>query len=182
STSRSGWSIGSPPLNATTDVPSEASLSIRASISSVDTGADTLSYSLQYPQSMLQRRIGTTWTSSGWSVLASPRANSRTDRHVRLAFRTLRIETDIISGARAFPHPPHRIADAQRVLEDRADTKAPPEPVAGARAQARRRHAAAVRAIGRPAKLARRDLALEVGRHAGRRPGEHAFVRRSRGI
>jgi hypothetical protein len=65
SRSRSGWSIGSPPLKAITEVFRAASLSIRASISAVGTGSDTLSYSLQYPQSMLQRRIGTTWTSRG---------------------------------------------------------------------------------------------------------------------
>ena len=46
--SRSGCSIGSPPLNATTDVPSSASLSMRAASSpSVGTGGDTLSCSLQ---------------------------------------------------------------------------------------------------------------------------------------
>ncbi len=58
SASRSGCSMGSPPLKATTELPSSASLSIRRAISSVGTGGDTLSYSLQYPQSMLQRRIG----------------------------------------------------------------------------------------------------------------------------
>ena len=47
SVSRSGWSIGSPPLNATTEVPRVASLSIRAIISPIGTGSDTLSYSLQ---------------------------------------------------------------------------------------------------------------------------------------
>ena len=46
-TSRSGCSIGSPPLNATTDVPRSASVSMRLSIASVGTGGDTLSYSLQ---------------------------------------------------------------------------------------------------------------------------------------
>ena len=45
--SRSGCSIGSPPLKATTDVPSVASLSMRRRITSVGTGGDTLSYSLQ---------------------------------------------------------------------------------------------------------------------------------------
>ena len=82
--SRSGCSIGSPPLNATTDVPSAFNRSMRCFITSVATGADTLSYSLQYPQSMLQRRIGMTCTSSGCAVCASPRANSRADRTLRL--------------------------------------------------------------------------------------------------
>ena len=45
--SRSGCSIGSPPLKATTEVPRSASLSIRRRISAVGTGGDTLSYSLQ---------------------------------------------------------------------------------------------------------------------------------------
>src|SRR3954447_18369590 len=34
---------------------------------------------------MLQRRIGMIWTSSGWAVSMSPRANSRADRILRLA-------------------------------------------------------------------------------------------------
>jgi hypothetical protein len=44
-----------------------------------------LSYSLQYPQSMLQRRMGMIWTSSGWAVWVSPRRNSRADRAFRPA-------------------------------------------------------------------------------------------------
>jgi hypothetical protein len=47
SRSRSGCSIGSPPLNATTEVPSSANLSMRRSSMSVGTGGETLSYSLQ---------------------------------------------------------------------------------------------------------------------------------------
>ncbi len=87
--SRSGWSIGSPPLNATTDVPSALNLSIRRSMTSVGTGADTLSYSLQYPQSMLQRRIGMICTRRGCAVSVRPRANSLRDRALRL--RVLRV-------------------------------------------------------------------------------------------
>src|SRR5262245_56781226 len=83
--SRSGWSIGSPPLNATTDVPSAASLSIRFFSVSVGIGGETLSYSLQYPQSMLQRRIGMIWTRSGCDVSNRTRRNSRADRALRTA-------------------------------------------------------------------------------------------------
>src|SRR5258707_7235479 len=57
---------------------------MRCLITAAGTGSDTLSYSLQYPQSMLQRRIGTIWTSSGCAVSARPRMNSRSDRALRL--------------------------------------------------------------------------------------------------
>jgi len=60
-------------------------LSMRRFRTSVATGGETLSYSLQYPQSMLQRRMGMICTSSGCAVCASPRANSRADRSLRLA-------------------------------------------------------------------------------------------------
>src|SRR5262245_18439297 len=82
--SRSGWSIGSPPLNATTDVPSSASLSMPRFSVSHGMGGETLSYSLQYPQSMLQRRIGMIWTRSGCDVSYRPRRNLRADRAFRL--------------------------------------------------------------------------------------------------
>ena len=47
SRSRSGWSSGSPPLKATTELFSVARCSIRSSMTSVGTGWLTLSYSLQ---------------------------------------------------------------------------------------------------------------------------------------
>src|SRR3954449_5590113 len=122
---------------------------------------------------ILQRRMGTRWTSSGWSVAASPRANSRTDRTVRLAFRIVRIKPAIISGCSRGgcgrgPHPLDAAANPQRVGEDRPDFEAAREPVPGDRVQAGRGDAPAVRAIGVAAELARRDVPLEVGGDAGR--------------
>jgi hypothetical protein len=58
--SRSGCSMGSPPLRVMIVVPSSASRSIRLSMVPSGTGSEVLSYSLQYPQSRLQRRVGTT--------------------------------------------------------------------------------------------------------------------------
>jgi hypothetical protein len=58
-----GCNIGSPPLMTISDVPNEASLSMRFFISASGTGSDVLSYSLQYPHARLQRRIGMMWAS-----------------------------------------------------------------------------------------------------------------------
>src|SRR4029453_13619637 len=129
---------------------------------------------------MLQRRIGTRWTSSGWSVSARPRANSRTDLAVRLAFRKVRIKPGSISGGCARPHALHAAADAEGLLEDRA----PPEPAGelvagpagelggGDRAEPRRGDAAAIGAVRVAPELARGDIALEVGRNARRSLGK----------
>src|SRR3954452_25211497 len=110
---------------------------------------------------MLQRRIGTKWTSSGWSVAASPRANSRTDRTVLLAFRKVRIEPESISGRCRGSHPPHSAANPQRMLENRPDPEPARQAMAGDRVQAGRGDAAAVGAIRVAAELAGRDVAFE---------------------
>src|SRR4051812_36672231 len=131
---------------------------------------------------MLQRRMGTRWTSNGWSVAASPRANSRTDRTVRLAFRIVRIKRAIISGCSRGgcgrgPHALHAAADPQRMGENRPDLEAAGEPVPGDGIQAGRGDAPAVRAVGVAAELGWRDGAPESGGKAGRGLGERALLR-----
>src|SRR5580693_300195 len=69
--SSSGCISGSPPLMVMIDVPMSAKISSRFFISSGGTGFDTLSYSLQYPQSRLHRRIGMMCTKTGCLVEAS---------------------------------------------------------------------------------------------------------------
>src|SRR5262245_4649237 len=54
----SGWTNGSPPLIVTMAVFKDASLSMRRIISSVGTGGEKSSYSLQYLQARLHRRVG----------------------------------------------------------------------------------------------------------------------------
>jgi hypothetical protein len=49
-----------------TVVPSAARVSMRRIISSVGTGFEKSSNSLQYLQARLQRRVTTTWASMGW--------------------------------------------------------------------------------------------------------------------
>ena len=85
-----GWSIGSPPLMVMTVVPRSASRSTRRSISAIGTGADTASYSLQYAQARLQRRIGTICASIGWSLERIERANIRASRSRRPTPRSRR--------------------------------------------------------------------------------------------
>ena len=82
--SRSGCMSGSPPLMVTAEVPSPARRSTRRSITSRGTGADTESYSLQYRQARLHRRMGIMWTRTGWclsrtaqAILAATRARRR---------------------------------------------------------------------------------------------------------
>src|SRR5580658_1817131 len=69
--SNSGCISGSPPLIVMIDVPKPAKISRRFFISTSGTGFDTLSYSLQYPQSKLHRRIGMMCTKIGCFVDAS---------------------------------------------------------------------------------------------------------------
>src|ERR1700732_2735716 len=81
--SNSGWSSGSPPLIVITDVPSSASLSTRSNMVSVGTGLEKSSYSLQYSQARLQRRIGIMCASRGGSGENSARKTPRVPRTVR---------------------------------------------------------------------------------------------------
>src|SRR6478672_2283590 len=97
---------------------------------------------------MLQRLIGMIWTSSGCAVWTSPRANSRTDRALRLI--ELSDKTGIIaSGRRRFerPQPPHALADLERPVENRADRDEPEQLVPRHGREARRRDAPALRAV-----------------------------------
>src|SRR6266851_5610832 len=91
--SNSGCIKGSPPLIVIIDVPISASRSSRRFISSIGTGFDTWSYSLQYPQSRLQRRIGIMCTNTGCLVessalpiIFSSRARVRKNRNLRCVF------------------------------------------------------------------------------------------------
>src|SRR5450432_2793823 len=67
----------------TTEVPSKPSLSTRWNITSVGTGFEKSSYSLQYSQARLQRRIGMICASRGWSVEARAHATLRAPRTAR---------------------------------------------------------------------------------------------------
>src|SRR5882724_8434040 len=67
-----------------TELPNSASLSIRSSIVSMGTGSDVLSYSLQYVQLKLHRRIGTMCTRTGCFVEANARVVCLTPRKNRL--------------------------------------------------------------------------------------------------
>ena len=55
-------------------VPSSASLSMRRNMVSIGTGFEKSSYSLQYSQARLQRRMGMMWASSGCSEERNPQA------------------------------------------------------------------------------------------------------------
>src|SRR5687767_7347181 len=132
---------------------------------------------------MLQRRIGTIWTSSGCSVSRRPRRNWR-------PARTLRVVVAVNEGISGRGIPPillpnrrraglrHCTAHAHRTVEDLADGNEAPELVAADCFEARRSEAAAVGAIGVPTELARRDPLLEIRCKTLRRPGEDAFRRR----
>ena len=83
--SSSGCVSGSPPEIPIMAVPSRPSASILRFISSRGTGFDTLSYSLQYAQLKLQKRMGIICTSTGCDVEASARATIAYSRTFRLA-------------------------------------------------------------------------------------------------
>src|SRR3954467_1950048 len=86
SKSRSGCSVGSPPLKVMMLVPSAPSLSIRCTISEVGPGCESLSNSLQYVHARLQRRVGMIWAKIGWSGDTIARTNILASRQRRLNF------------------------------------------------------------------------------------------------
>src|SRR5271169_902913 len=88
--SSSGWSRGSPPLMVTMLVPRCARWSMRRFIVSKGMGLEKSSYSLQYLQDRLQRRMGMMCAITGWSVLANPLAIIINSRTRRLEARTRR--------------------------------------------------------------------------------------------
>src|SRR5271169_5043686 len=90
SSSSSGCSSGSPPLNVMMDVPSRARWSIRRFITSVGTGFEKSSYSLQYVHERLQRRIGMICANMGWSVETRPLAIILSSRRRRFWASSLR--------------------------------------------------------------------------------------------
>src|ERR1051325_6474758 len=109
---------------------------------------------------MLQRRIGMIWTSSGWAVCVSPRANSLRERALRL--RVLFTDPQSIAsgcrrgrlrGAQALDV----FADLERSVEDRPDGNETEEVVTRDRGESGRRDASALAAVRRSAELARRD-------------------------
>ena len=65
------------------EVPSAASWSMRRSISSIATGWETWSYSLQYAQARLQRRVGMICARIGCLAERMALANMRTSRKRR---------------------------------------------------------------------------------------------------
>src|SRR5205809_5285532 len=107
---------------------------------------------------MLQRRIGTICTRSGCAVCTSPRANSRTERALRLTARNDKREI-IASGRTRLgrTQPAHPFANLQRSLEDHRDRDKSEQLVARDGGEAGRRDAAALAAVGGAAVLARRD-------------------------
>src|SRR2546430_8463664 len=66
-----------------TEVPSSPSLSTRWNMLSVGAGLEKSSYSLQYSQARLQRRIGIMCARRGCSVETRARTTSRTPRMLR---------------------------------------------------------------------------------------------------
>ena len=88
--SSSGWRNGSPPLMVMMLVPRPAKWSTREMSVSVGTGGEWLSYSLQYVQARLQRRVGIRCTRMGWLLDASPCATMRNSRQRRLIERSFR--------------------------------------------------------------------------------------------
>src|SRR5713101_5578109 len=90
--SRSGCRSGSPPLMVISEVPNDAKRSIRRSISSVGTGSEWSSNSLQYVQARLHWRMGMMWTCTVWRVEASAFPTSHSSRASRhFAFIRTRI-------------------------------------------------------------------------------------------
>src|SRR5712672_1594666 len=119
---------------------------------------------------MLQRRMGMIWTSSGCAVCTSPRANSRSERALRLT--DLNDKSEIIALSRrrlGRPQPPHVFADLQRSVENHADRDEAEEIVPCDSRHARGGNAAALAAVGRAAVLTRRDGGLQIRREHGRR-------------
>src|SRR5215467_13515144 len=87
------------------DVPSPASRSIRRLTVSSGTGSDVLSYSLQYLQDRLQRRIGTMCARIGCFVENNPRViNLASRRSVETFFIGLELNPLLLrhAGPRLF--------------------------------------------------------------------------------
>src|ERR1700741_2870773 len=83
--------------------------------------------------------------------------------------------TRIISTGGGRPERPDGAADLQRPFEDGADPQPAGQPMAADGAESGRGDTPTVRAVGRAAELARRDVTLEVGGDAGGGLREDAF-------
>jgi hypothetical protein len=85
-------------------VPKSARRLIRPIITSFGTGGEKSSYSLQYVQDRLQRRMGIIWAMMGWSVPSAPFKTKRLSRIHRVkAFALRRILKDV-SDIPGFSH------------------------------------------------------------------------------
>src|ERR1700684_2946000 len=81
--------------------PSRPRCSNLRAISSIGTGFETLSYSLQYAQERLQKRAGTICAITGCPVDASARPTSASSRTLRIA-ANLRPRTVALRGVAMF--------------------------------------------------------------------------------
>src|ERR1051326_411855 len=84
-------------------VPRSARRLMRWNIVSSETGFEVLSYSLQYSQARLQRRMGMTWASTGWLVEASAFPIMRHSRKRRVAARMLRRNVVVVLAILLIP-------------------------------------------------------------------------------
>src|SRR5947207_12199435 len=71
---------------------------------SVGTGFEKSSYSLQYVQDRLQRRMGIMCAMMGWRVDIAPQAIIRSSRSLSAKDRALRRNLNPMSGIRTFNH------------------------------------------------------------------------------
>src|SRR6185369_9259681 len=87
-------------------------LSMRRNMVSSGTGFEKSSYSLQYSQARMQRRMGMMCASNGWSVDTKARATSQAPRRSRKAALTRRRRRTAVDGI-ALLIKPHGGANAQ---------------------------------------------------------------------
>src|SRR5262249_15170077 len=93
------------------DAPSPANRSIRLLTVSIGTGSEVLSYSLQYLQDRLQRRIGTMCASIGCFVESNPRVINFASRRIMETFFIVVEFNPLLpryAGLRPFSPTPHR--------------------------------------------------------------------------
>ncbi len=85
-------------------VPRSASWLIRLIMTSVGTGGEKSSYSLQYVQDRLQRRMGIMCAMMGWSVPSAPRTTRRLSRSHRFKPFAVRRNLKDVSGIPGSSH------------------------------------------------------------------------------
>src|SRR6266508_501463 len=128
---------------------------------------------------MLQRRIGMICTRSGCAVCTRPRANSLSDRALRLTVGRKANRKSIASGGGRlrWQQALYAPADFQRTREDGAHRNETEELMPRHGSQARGCNAAAIAAVGRAAELAGCDACREIRGDRRRREREDAFIR-----